>query len=116
MAQVHATVGMVLIGGAVLFTLAAAVAVLAGGGTWLEGVRVAFTTAVGIQVTLGVVSFVDGDRPAEALHFVYGIAALAVVPFTSFFAAEAPPRSRAKVLGVAGILALGLLWRSGATG
>lgn len=116
MAQVHATVGTMLIGGAILFTLAAGVAAALGGAAWLESVRVVLTVAIGIQVTLGVASFLDGVRPAGALHLLYGILTLAVLPFASFFAAEAPPAPRAKVLAVGGVVTVALMWRVAATG
>ncbi|HVM34135.1 MAG TPA: hypothetical protein VM784_02205 [Actinomycetota bacterium] len=116
MAQAHAAVGMALIGGAILFTLAAAVAVALGGGSWIEGVRVALTTALGIQVTLGVASFLNEARPAGSLHLLYGVLALVTLPFASFFAGEAPPGARAKVLTAGGLVTTGLMWRLAVTG
>lgn len=116
MTQVHAAVGSVLLGAAVLFTLAAAIAARAGGASWLEGARVVVTSAMAIQVTLGVVSYLGEGRPATNLHLVYGVIALGTLPFASFFAAEAPPAARAKVLVVAGLVTTGLVWRLAATG
>jgi hypothetical protein len=58
----------------------------------------------------------SGHRPQESLHLLYGLAGLVALPFGSYFAAEAPPRPRAVVLAAAGVLTLGIFFRSFATG
>ena len=116
MGEAHGAVGEALIGGVALFTLAAVVAALTGGARWIEWLRVAVTTLVGIQVSLGVAIFVAGDRPQENLHLAYGLAALVAIPFASRFATEAPPAPRAWTLAIGGLVTIGVLWRSAATG
>jgi heme A synthase len=116
MGEAHAAVGEALIGGVALFTLAAVAAALMGGARWIEWLRVAVTILVGIQASLGVAVYVGGDRPGENLHLAYGLVALAAIPFASRFATEAPPAPRAWTLAIAGLITVGVLWRSAATG
>ncbi|MDP9225119.1 MAG: hypothetical protein M3P18_14990, partial [Actinomycetota bacterium] len=80
---------------------------------WL---RRTVTFVVVLQALVGALLFAGGQRPQESLHLLYGVAALGVLPFGSFFAAEAPPRPRATVLAVTGFLTVGILFRSFVTG
>ena len=117
MAQVHAAFGVSLIVLTGVFTVAAAVAgATAGGGIWLERSRLVVTGLLAAQVLLGLVSYAAGGRPGENLHLVYGLAAVSFLPFAGFFAAEAPPKPRSWVLAGGGLLTLGVLFRSWATG
>lgn len=117
MAQVHATLGVALIVLTGAFTVAAAVAgATARGGVWLERSRLAVTGLLAAQVLVGLVSYATGDRPGENLHLLYGLAAVSLLPFAAFFAAEAPPKARSWVLAGGGVLTLGVLFRSWATG
>ena len=83
---------------------------------WLEWLRRALTLLMLVEVLAGAVLYGAGHRPEESLHLLYGIAGLVALPFGSYFAAEAPPRPRAIVLAVGGILTMGIFFRSFATG
>jgi len=69
-------------------------------------------------VALGAASglFLLGDHePADGLHLVYGIVALAVLPVARSWVASSPSRERLIMAGSGIILAL-LLWRLLQTG
>ena len=117
MAGVHAA------GGFVLLAITAAFAVFAIVSTrvarWERTLVVARNVVValmGAQVLIGGLLWVQGRRPAESLHLLYGAIAFAVLPAAANFAFEAPPKGRAAVMAVAAIVALFLIWRLFATG
>ena len=113
----HAVVGSaVIVLAAALALAAAAMAWLKRSPRWLEVARLGLTGLLGAQLAVGAVLYVVGRRPAEALHLLYAVAALGLLPLAASFAAEAPPRSRAAVLAVAGVLVAFLGWRLAATG
>jgi hypothetical protein len=127
MADLHAVLGILVLAAAVTFTVAAAAAArfasvgpsaAAPGGTigWIERFRVALTVAIVIQMSLGALLFAREHRPAETIHLLYGLAAVAALPLGSTFASEAPGRARLWVLAVAGAITAGVLWRLWGTG
>lgn len=117
MQEVHRTLAVVVLVMTAVFTLAAIVAASRGGSrAWLEWARRALMSVIALQVLSGIVLYGTHHRPSESLHLVYGVAALAAIPFGSYFAAEAPPRPRAVVLAAAGFLTLGILFRAFVTG
>jgi FtsH-binding integral membrane protein len=117
MATVHRTLAMVLLVAAGAFTVGAIIAAARkGAGPWLEWLRRTLIALVAVEALAGLVLYASGQRPEESLHLLYGVAGLLVVPFGSYFAAAAPPRPRAAVLAVAGIVTLGIFFRSFVTG
>ncbi len=118
MAQWHATLGMVVVTAALLFTLSAAIIAWLdrGGHDWIVRLRWAVEALLVIQVGIGALTYVAGSRPGEWLHLVYGIVILAVLPLASTFASEAPPRARSWVLAVGGLVIVLLAWRLLSTG
>ena len=117
MQEVHRALAVAVLVMTAAFTLAAIVAASrAGSRSWLEWSRRGLMGVILVQVLTGIVLYGTDHRPTESLHLVYGAAALAAIPFGSYFAAEAPPRPRAVVLGAAGILTLGILFRAFVTG
>lgn len=114
----HATLGIVVVGVALLFAL------IAGATAWLDRgghaqivrLRLGVQVLLVIQAVLGVVLYLTGNRPGEVLHLVYGVAILGVLPLATTFASDAPPRARSWVLAVAGLLILLLAWRLLSTG
>jgi hypothetical protein len=117
MQAVHRVLAIAVLLVAAAFTLGAVFSAFREGArAWLEWLRRIFTSLVAVQILSGVVLYGTGQRPAESLHLLYGAAALAAVPFGSYFAAEAPPRPRAVVLAAAGVLTLGIIFRSFVTG
>jgi hypothetical protein len=117
MLAIHRSLAAVLVVVGAAFTIGAIVAALREGARpWLEWGRRTVTALVALQGLFGLVLYGSGHRPQESLHLLYGLAGLVVLPFASYFAAEAPPRPRAVVLAIAGVLTLGIFFRSFATG
>jgi heme A synthase len=117
MQAVHRILAIVVLVVAAAFTLGAFGAMWRGGSRpWLEWARKTVVALIGLEAVAGVVLYAAGHRPEESLHLLYAVAALVALPFGSLFASEAPPRPRAAVLGFAGILTLGIVFRSFATG
>jgi hypothetical protein len=96
--------------------LVAVVMALRGGSPWTDRLRLGLTGLIGLQIVGGLFVLAQGARPAEGLHFLYGIAAVVLLPLTGTFASEAPPRPRAWVLAGACVLMLLLSWRLASTG
>jgi hypothetical protein len=116
-AAVHRTLAVVLLVAGGAFTLGSNFAAAREGSRpWLEWLRRTLIAVVAVEALAGLVLYGTGHRPEESLHLLYGFAGLVVVPFGSYFAAEAPPRPRAVVLAAAGILTLGIFFRSFVTG
>jgi type IV secretory pathway VirB2 component (pilin) len=117
MVAVHRSLAIALVAIAALFTVAATAAAYSSGSRpWLEWLRRTVTGAVVVEVLGGALLFGTGHRPQESLHLLYGVAAAVVLPFGSLFAVEAPSRPRAGVLAAAGLLTVGILFRSFVTG
>jgi hypothetical protein len=117
MQAVHRSLAIVVLLLAAAFTVAALGAAWRGGSRpWLEWTERIVAAVIGLEALAGVVLYGTGHRPEETLHLLYGVAALIALPFGGYFAAEAPPRPRAAVLAFAGILTVGIIFRSFATG
>jgi heme A synthase len=117
MQAVHRLLAIAVLLVAAAFTAGAVFAALRQGARpWLEWARRILMSLVSVQLVSGLLLYGTGHRPAESLHLLYGAGALAAVPFGSYFAAEAPPRPRAVVLAAAGVLTLGIIFRSFVTG
>ena len=117
MAQLHSTLGEILLAVVGLFTVGAAVVAKAGRGyRLLDRARLFLTLALGTQVVVGAAVFASGARPAETLHILYGGFGVATLPAAATFAQEAPPRARAWVLSLGGLITLALTWRLASTG
>ncbi len=117
MQAVHAAGGMLFLGIAGAFALAAlALTFLGGARPWLEWARRIVTGLLLMQVFLGGLLYATGDRPAEVIHVLYGALVVGVLPLANIFSSEAPAKGRAGVLAVAGVVTLGLLWRLLRTG
>ncbi len=99
-----------------LFSLIAAAIAVAGYRRWLGWLRQAVTVVLGLQLLLGIVVYAGGSRPQNRLHLLYGIVAVWILPAADRFASEAPPKPRAAVLAVGGLLTLGVIWRLVETG
>ena len=117
MQQLHATGGVVLLGAIAVFSLILLVlAFTRGARPWIERARTLLTALIALQAAVGALLYVTGGRPGETLHVLYGVVALAALPLASSFSSEAPPKARAGVLALGGLLTLGLLVRLLSTG
>lgn len=110
-------------GGIVSLVAAGTLAVVAGGAALIDRghavVRPLAWLTVSIFAAQGLVGFVAllaGGALGDLLHLLYAAGLVAVIPLASRFADEAPDRARSGVLAVAGLLAIGLVWRLFATG
>lgn len=117
MSEVHAVAGEALLGVIVLFVLLSiGLALTRGASGWFEGARRLVVGAVAVQAGIGAVLYLLGDRPAETLHLLYGAVAVAALPLAASFASEAPPKARAGTLALAGVVTIGVVFRSIGTG
>lgn len=116
MASLHAVGALVVFATAGVAMVIAAIAALRGGARWVDQLRTVVLAVVAVQAAIGAVAYLGGSRPAEPLHVVYGLAALAILPLAGTFASEAPPRPRAWVLVAALAILLVLAWRLSSTG
>jgi hypothetical protein len=117
MAQVHAVgavVVLVVAGAFFLFALYCARSGRALGA--LASARRVLAAALGVEILLGLLLVVQGDRPAEGLHYLYGGVAIGAVPLARAFAAEAPPKAQAGALAAGAGLTLIMIWRLWVTG
>lgn len=117
MAGVHATGGFVLLAGSAAFVVLALICTRVPG--WSRALGIVGNVLVGLlaaQIILGGFLYVQGRRPAEPLHYLYAVVALAAIPAARSLALDAPARSRAGVMAVAGIVVAALVWRLFATG
>ncbi|MBA3430744.1 MAG: hypothetical protein H0U16_04590 [Actinobacteria bacterium] len=117
MQGLHAAGGFLLLGVTAAFTLAATfLALTYGAKPWLEVARRVLNGVLGAQVLVGAILYITGSRPGDGLHLLYAVAALGALPLGNAFSSEAPPKARAGVLAVSGLLALGLVFRLISTG
>ncbi len=117
LAQFHALAGVALLVVVALFTvLAAALAFRLGYAGWLGRARQAVTVLLGLQLVVGMATFSAGYRPDDQLHLLYSLVAFGILPAAERFASEAPPKPRAAVLAIGGLLTLGVTWRLTGTG
>lgn len=108
---------MLLLGVTGVFVVAAlALTILGGARPWLEWSRRTLAFLFLLQVSLGALLYVTGDRPAEDIHVLYGALVAGVFPLAHAFSSEAPAKARAGVLAAAAVVTLGLLWRLLSTG
>jgi len=112
----HGLGASVVLGGALLFAIGSALLAWRGASAWVDRARIALIALVAVEAALGAIAWLGGDRPREALHYLYGVAALAVLPLAATFSSEAPPRPRAAVMAVAGLVLTVLAWRLASTG
>jgi hypothetical protein len=117
MSELHAAAATGLMAGAAGFAVIGGVmAALDRAPPWLEWLRIALVIAIALQAAIGLLVLVSGGTPAEQIHWLYGVVILAVPVLAPSFVEEAPPRVRAAVFALAGLLVVILAWRLGATG
>lgn len=86
------------------------------GAGWVDRLRAALAILLVAEAAIGAVLFIRGARPAEWLHLVYGVAALAVLPLAGSLAIGRSPTARTAVIAGGALVALILLWRLVSTG
>ncbi len=116
MNAIHALGATVVLVAAALFAVGSAGMAMAGGSRWVDRGRLVVLGLVGLVALAGAFAWLSGSRPAESLHYLYAVAALATLPLAASFATEAPPRERAAVMAGTGLVLILLVWRLASTG
>lgn len=117
MAGVHATGGFALLAGSAAFFVFAVLCTRFP--KWDRALSVAGHILAGLisaQAIVGGILYAQGRRPVEPLHFLYGAVAVAALPAARSFSSEAPPKAKAGVMAIAGLLVGAMIWRLFATG
>jgi uncharacterized membrane protein SirB2 len=117
MSELHAAAGTSLLAGAVAFAVIGGIlAVLGSAPKWLDWLRIVLVVTLVLQAAIGLLVLVTSRGPAEQIHWLYGVVIVAVPVLAATFVEEAPPRPRAAVYAVAGLMVVALAWRLAATG
>jgi hypothetical protein len=75
------------------------------------------TAALGVlQAIFGLLLLTQGRRPAEGLHFVYGIIVLAAIPVAYVYSDQKQVRRDILILTIAAVAVVGAAFRALATG
>ncbi len=92
-------------------------AAAAGGLLRVFRILLAITAGIGVlQAIFGVLLLTQGCRPADNLHFVYGIIVLAAVPVAYAYSDQAKVRRDVIILSIAAAAIIGAALRAFATG
>jgi hypothetical protein len=117
MSELHAAAGTGLLAGAAAFAVVGAIlALLDAAPAWLDWLRVVLAVALALQAAIGLLVLIGGRGPNEQIHWLYGAVIVAVPVLAGSFVEEAPPRPRAAVYALAGLIVAALAWRLAATG
>jgi hypothetical protein len=117
MSELHAAAGTGLLAGAAGFAIIGGIlAALDRAPVWLDWLRAALAVALALQAVTGLLLLISGRGPAEQIHWLYGAVIVAVPVLAGSFVEAAPPRPRAAVFALAGVLVAVLAWRLAATG
>ena len=117
MTEAHAIGSVVLLVAAAIFFAFALYSARTGAhGAILMRLRIGVVGITAAQLALGALLYANGERPAESLHILYGVVALAAIPLAATFAFEAPPKARAGALAAGAGLMLAMIWRLWVTG
>jgi heme A synthase len=69
-----------------------------------------------VQGLIGVGMFLGGRRPHDALHWLYGVLLVILLPIAATYTTGRGPRREALVYGIAGLFMAGLAIRALTTG
>jgi len=117
MSQAHAIGSVIVLAAVAIFFLFALYSARTGAhGGILMRLRIGVIGITAAQLALGALLYANGQRPAESLHILYGVVALAAIPLAATFAYEAPPKARAGALAAGAGLMLAMIWRLWVTG
>jgi hypothetical protein len=117
MSQLHAAVGMVVLGtSAILALLALASGALDLPLPWLDRFRLAIAGLAVVAAATGVVLALNGRGPSETIHWLYGAVIVALPVMAAGVDVGDSTRLRAAAYGVAGIIMALIAWRLAGTG
>jgi multisubunit Na+/H+ antiporter MnhB subunit len=116
MSQLHAAVGMVVLGTSAIFALLAlGSAAVDLPSAWLDRFRLAIAAIVVIAAATGVILALN-DGPAETIHWLYGAVIVALPVIAAGVDVGNSSRLRAAVYCAAGIIMALIAWRLAGTG
>jgi heme A synthase len=69
-----------------------------------------------VQGVVGVLTFANGRRPHDNLHWLYGVLLVIVLPIAMSYVSGRDPRREPLVYGIAGLFMFGLALRASMTG
>lgn len=109
MEQLHRSLAYAAVAGTLLALAWTVAAVVSGrgGGQRLESFQAAVVGIVAITAVVGLLQLLSGHAPQDQIHLLYGVLAVAALPFARSFGAHASARARG-ILSVAGLVALAL--------
>ena len=117
MSQLHAALGVAVLGTSAMFALVAfGMSALARPLPWLERFRLATAgLAVGAAAT-GVARALNGHGQSETIHWLYGAVIVAVPVMAAGIDVGESTRVRSAVYGLAGVVMALIAWRLASTG
>ena len=69
-----------------------------------------------IQAVVGLILLLQGHRPADVLHYLYGIVSVVTLPAAYFFSSQGTERRDSLIFGLATLFLVGISIRATATG
>ena len=117
MSQLHAALGVVVLGTSAIFALVAfGMSALDRPLPWLERFRLAIAgLAVGAAAT-GVARALTGQGPSETIHWLYGAVIVALPVIAAGIEVGESARMRSAAYGLAGVVMALIAWRLASTG
>lgn len=117
MSQLHAAVGMVVLGTSAIFALLAlASGALDRSPPWLDRLRLAIAVLAVVAAATGVVLALNEQGPSETIHWLYGAVIVALPVMAAGVDVGDSTHLRAAAYGVAGIIMALIAWRLAGTG
>ncbi len=86
------------------------------GGPLFERFQAAVVSAIIVGAASGLLMLLSGARPADGLHLLYAVIAIALIPLARSFLGRASGRGAAALLLIAFVVLGGVLYRLFATG
>ena len=117
MTQLHAALGLAVIGMSVLFALAAfASNAMDRSPRWLDGARLVIAVLAVTGASTGLALALTGKAPSEWIHWLYGVLIVAAPVMAGSVDLGASARARSIGFGVAGVVMALIAWRLAASG
>ena len=117
MSQLHAALGIAVIGTSVLFALATVAAYATGRSPkWLDGIRLVIAGLAVTAASTGLALALTSTGPSEWIHWLYGVLIVATPVMAGSVGLDATARARSIGLGAAGVIMALIAWRLAASG
>ena len=117
MSQLHAALGIAVIGTSVLFALAAfGTCAVDRSPRWLDGVRLVIAGLAVMGASTGLALALTDNGPSEGIHWLYGFLIVVVPVLAGGMDLGASSRVRSFGFGVGGVVMALIAWRLAASG